>query len=198
MGPLAPQHIKYLRSRNFDPDKLTKLWDLTGTQHLSGEWSWRVIIPVKTASGQVIAYQGRSISPTAKPKYKMSRDEDILEEPQGLLYGLQWATGDDIIIVEGATGVWRLGPGTLATFGIDWKLPQANKLRKYKRRFILFDPEPQAQKRAQELAEWLSYFPGTTEILTGFDTDPGDFTEKQAEEIRQELKLSPGPGLVER
>jgi hypothetical protein len=185
-GAMVSQHRRYLRARGFDPTALAREWGLQGTQHLSGIWNWRVIIPVHNETGGIVAYQGRSILTKAEPKYRFTPNNEMLEDPKGLLYGLHKA-GDDAIVLEGVTGSWRLGPGAIATFGIDWKKEQANKLRRFKRRFILFDPEPVAQKRALELATWLGAFPGETEVLSGFDKQPGEFTPEEADSIRREL-----------
>ena len=119
----------------------------------------------------------------------MTEDHLCLEDPKSLLYGIEEADGDTVVVVEGPTGVWRLGPGTVATLGIGWHPAQANRLRKYKRRFLIYDPELKAQSRAKELAEYLAMFPGCTEVLSGFDTDPGDFTDQMVSEIIKEIGL---------
>lgn len=185
---LSAQHKKYLRGRGFNPIELETLWELLGTKHLSGEWNWRIIIPIHNLEGQVVAFQGRAISPNVKPKYKMINKEEAAEEPSGLVYGLHKVEGESIIITEGPADVWRVGPGAVALFGTDWTMGQANKLRKFNNRYILFDPEPTAQKKAYELAEWLSAFPGQTEVISGFEKDPGDMTGKELKEVRGLLK----------
>lgn len=190
-GDLQPSHKKYLQRRHFDPDGLVMTWGVAGTAGMSGSWSWRVIIPIHNATGKIVAYQGRSIG-DAPRKYKLTDDADCLEDPRELLYGMHKITADDwVIVVEGVTGVWRLGPGTVATFGIDWRVGQANRLRHFKRRYVIFDPEPVAQKRAEALADHLSIFPGTTEVVSGFATDPGDFSPAEAEDITKELQCLP-------
>jgi hypothetical protein len=187
-GPLGEPHLAYLSARGFSALETAAKWDLRGIGHLGGEWAWRILIPIRNEHYKTVAYQGRSIG-EAKPKYRMTEDHLCLEDPKSLLYGIEEVDGDTVIVVEGPTGVWRLGPGTVATLGIGWHPAQANRLRRWKRRFLLFDPEPKAQKRARELAEFLAVFPGETEILSGFDTDPGDFSDELAAEIRKELRL---------
>jgi len=180
------QHRRYLRGRGFKPSQLANDWGLLGTGHMSGIWNWRVIVPIHNEAGAVVAYQGRAITSTAEPKYRMTPDDDALEDPKSILYGVHLAERS-VIVVEGVTGVWRIGPGAVATLGIDWSREQADRLRQFERRFILFDPEPQAQQRAEELANWVSYFPGETELISGFDTDPGEYTTEQVTNIRQDL-----------
>lgn len=187
-GPLLPPHRKYLRSRGYDPDHLAEVWGIGGVNHLGGPWAWRVLAPVHNVNGQVVAYQGRMIV-KGDPKYRFTEDELCLQDPDSILYGRDLVPGDAVLVVEGITGCWRIGPGTVATFGIDWKKPQAAALREYKRRYILFDPEPKAQERALELAQALAVFPGETEVLSGFATDPGDMTDQQAADLRKEICL---------
>jgi hypothetical protein len=185
-GPLLEAHQRYLTSRNFRPEQLVSDWDLQGTGRFGENWRWRVIIPIHNQQGQIIAYQGRSIG-TMEPKYKMTNDEDCIEDPATMLYGIEKVTGDSVIVVEGCTGVWRLGFGSVATLGIDWKMEQVNRLRKFKRRFILFDPSENAQKKAVQLASALSLFPGTTEVIAGFDQQPGEFSVERAKRVRNDL-----------
>jgi hypothetical protein len=187
-GVMVKQHRWYLLTRLFSPKQLERDWGLLGTQHLSGPWNWRVIIPVMNKDRRIVAYQGRSIVTDAEPKYRFTPDEDWLENPKGVLYGEHLAD-DAVIVVEGCTGAWRLGPGAVATMGINWHAEQVEKLRHYKRRFVLFDPEPQAQRRATGLANALSVFPGETEVLSGFNKQPGEFNSTTVDMIRKSIGL---------
>lgn len=191
-GPMTPVHRDYLSGRGFDPEELEREWGLLGTcgpvSPREANWAWRVVAPVCNASGRPIAFQGRAVGSAATPKYKTTPNEDWLEDPRGVLYGIDLCDGPGILVVEGVTGVWRLGPGTVATLGIDWKIPQANSIKRFKRVFICFDDgEVEAQRRAKGLAEHLSLFGCEVEILTGFDTDPGDFSPQLASDIRREI-----------
>lgn len=188
--PLSRVHRLYLRRRNFNPTPLAKLWGLWATQHLSGIWNWRIIIPIRDRDGLIVAYQGRAIKDGVHPKYRTSKNEDSLIDPRHLLYGLDHAK-NAVVIVEGAADVWRIGPGAVATLGIGWKLQQANRLRCFDKRYILFDPEPKAQQQALSLAECLSVFGGTTEVISGYKTDPGNMTPTQVRRLRRKLGLPP-------
>jgi len=81
----------------------------------------------------------------------------------------------------------RMGIGSVSIMGIDWKIEQAFILKDFKYRFIMFDPEPKAQKQAQKLAAWLAPFPGETEIISGLKTDPGDLSQEEANKFMKEL-----------
>jgi len=182
-GPIGRAHRKYLETRNFDPDQLVEEWGIQGTKYLSGAWNWRIILPIHNKTGEVVSYTGRTIKHDTKPKYKMSDNVDMVEDPKGLLYGIDKIPGDSIIVVEGPADVWGIGFGAVALLGIDWTTEQANQIRKYKNRYIIFDPEELAQKRAWELAKWLSYFPGNTEIIDDLSCDPGDLDGEEKKEI---------------
>lgn len=186
-SPLISPHKKYLRSRGFKPISLTRDWGLQGTKHLSGEWNWRIIIPIHNQQGEIVSYIGRAINEEMKPKYKFIPNEDMLRNPRSLLYGLHKVPGDSIIIVEGPADVWRIGFGAVGLLGIDWKIPQAEILRTFQRRFVLFDPGKVAQKRAYKLAKWLSAFPGETEILSDLPYDPGKMSMAEVKNLRKEI-----------
>lgn len=182
-------HKRYLISRKFDPDKLVEDWHIQATSCYSEIWNWRIIIPIFNSLGGIVAYQGRAVYKNTRPKYQTSKKDEMACDPKMVIYGIHNIPGDSIIIVEGVPSVWRLGPGTVATLGIDWKEEQANIFRQFSNRYIMFDPEDQAQKRAKKLAEWLSYFKGTTEVISGLPCDPGDLDQAEADKIRKELGL---------
>lgn len=189
LGTLHHAHKQYLRGRGFDPVQLARDWQVQGTRWRSGEWNWRVVYPVFAASGKIVAYQGRAIADDAIPRYKMSDEDEIACDPRTLLYGIHCVPGDSVVIVEGAFDVWRIGPGAIATFGIAWKQEQATQLRRFRRRYVLFDPELEAQLQAERLARYLSQFEGQTEIISGLETDPGGMSGKQARHLVQLLRL---------
>lgn len=188
MGPLMEAHRRYLKKRGF-PKDITETWELQGTRGLSGaSWNWRVIFPVYD-NGKVASYGGRAISEKHKPKFRMTEDEKCRVDPRTLVYGDHRVQGNSVVIVEGVTDVWNMGPGAIAPMGIGWRMEQIEKLRSYERRFVMFDPERTAQQRARKLAEVLSVFPGSTEIITGLETDPGGLSLREVKRIRKELEV---------
>jgi hypothetical protein len=190
MGPLLPAHKKFLKSRRLSPHRLQKEgWKLKGTGPIATLlWKWRVVYPIRIR-GRIVAYGGRSIKDKGKRKYNLTEDAGCLEDPRSLVYGLDLVPHETVLVVEGATDVWNMGPGAVGMFGIDWNPAQAERLRSFNRRFIMFDPEPIAQKKARELAEWLSFFSGSTELVEGTASDPGEFNRTLVKRIRKELRL---------
>lgn len=188
LGKCRDIHLEYLEDRGLLPNRVIEEWDLRGTRHLSGaQWNWRVVFPIYNTYSEIVAWCGRSVLPDAKPKYRMTDDEDCSEDPKTFLYGIHRVPKDTVIVVEGPGDVWSIGPGAIALLGIDWKQDQANKLRKFSKRFIMFDPEEEAQRRAEKLAEHLSLFGGDTEIISGLPSDPGSLPRSYVKKIRREL-----------
>lgn len=188
MRPLGRRHLRYLRGRWFDPDKLVKEWDLTGTEHLSGpKWNWRITFPIRTQDGRVVAYGGRAIVDGRKPKYRLPSDAQIAASPQSLLYGIDRVKGDSIVVVEGPSDVWRLGAGSVALLGVGWTEEQAVQIKRFRRRFIMMDPDSAGRRRGEELADWLGMFSGETEIIEGLSSDPGGLLQREADRIMEEL-----------
>jgi len=190
LGPLKQSHRNFLLEKNFDPVYLEMIWGLKGTGHLSLEWNFRIVAPIHNKKKEIVAYTGRTLSKDVKPKWKTSHKEDTKGDHRALLYGIEYTDKEKgVLIVEGPSDVWRMGMGCVGVLGTSWKEEQAAILRYYKRRFIYFDPEPTAQKKAEELANWLSVFPGETEIIGGVDCDPGDLPQDEANNIMIELGL---------
>lgn len=185
---MGRNHRNYLRSRHFRPDQLADTWDIEGTKYLSGEWNWRLVFPIYDSQGVAQAYCGRSIDPDIKPKYKMTNNADMRVDPCKLLYGIHLVQ-DTVIVVEGPTDVWRLGPGAVATLGIDWKPEQAHILAGIPRRIIMFDPDDKAQRQAAKLAERLSMFRGSTELISDIPCDPGNMSQRYANELLDKLQF---------
>ncbi len=186
--PLNNRHRQYLSDRDFNPDKLIERYNLTGTSHI-GNYKFRIIAPILYGQ-KIVSYQGRDITEKSKTPYKACPNNEEIRPHKHCLYALDNVPGDTVIIVEGITDVWRLGNGAVATFGIKFKLEQVNLLRRFKKRYIFFDNDPDAQKQANKLANLLSHFDGETYELFSTDmTDPGALKQSQADNIMKEIGL---------
>lgn len=190
LGPLNTRHLKYLHGRGLTHLKrLVEIWELQGTCQFSLEWNWRVVAPVRKADGSLVAYVGRSILSGVTPKYRVTEEKDCGLDPRGLLYGIHKVPGEAVLIVEGPGDVWNMGPGAVATLGTSWRSEQMNQLRKFKHRYVMYDPERKAQERASKLAEALSLFPGETEVIDGLKSDPGSLPQREVLKIQKELQF---------
>ena len=186
---LSPRHWQYLEGRNFDPDLLTTTYGLKGTGPI-GDYKHRVIAPIYFEK-KLVSYQGRDITGRSLLRYKACKTEDEAIHHKHILYGWDLAVGDSCAIVEGITDCWRFGPGSLGTFGTGYTSEQAQLIvQRFKRIFLIMDPEPAAQKTAEELAWFLGYKGKEVHIVdSGFNCDPGDLKQSIADEIMRDLNL---------
>jgi len=186
-GPLNKMQRKYLLKRNFNPEKLEKKWKIVGSSSI-GEFKFRIIIPIYF-KGFLVSYQGRDVTEKSPIKYKACKDADNARNIKECLYGLDNVPSSSVVVCEGVTDVWRLGPGAVATFGIDFKTAQVELLKKFKRVFVLFDDDPQAVRKAEDLAYQLDSLTKDVhvELIEIPEQDPADMKQKNADALMKDL-----------
>ncbi|MBW2030769.1 MAG: hypothetical protein JRJ31_17030 [Deltaproteobacteria bacterium] len=191
-GPLQNRHRRYLERRGFDPDRLEREWGLLGTGPVAlldgKDYKHRIIVPIRY-QGKVVSFQGRDITGRSGIRYKACPRDRELVSHQRLLYGIDKAVGGRVVVTEGVTDVWRLGPGAVATFGIAFTDRQITLLTRFDRVFLLFDQEPQAQARAKKLRAELLAEGVRAEILSGVldGGDPAEMTQDDADNLMKSL-----------
>lgn len=184
LSPLLKPHKSYLRERGFSPKRLTRIWGLQGIG-LAPDLAWRIFIPI-TYRGKIVSWTTRSL--TKQGRYRSAGLEQESIPHKELLYGEEYA-GHSVIVCEGPADVWSIGPGAVATFGISYTSSQAARISKYSRRILCYDAEPEAQRKARELADELAPFSGDTLIVTlDSGKDPGEASEKELRQLRRMLK----------
>lgn len=182
VGPLLPVHVNYLEGRGFDVGELAELWQIKGVA-MSKRLSWRIFIPVISGFKRV-SWTTRATSPKAVLRYVNADPCDENRPIKDQLYGSHLA-GGSVVVVEGPTDAWRIGPGAVATFGSAWTPAQLLALSRYSNRTVMFDPEPVAQASASRLCQELRAFPGVTRKVVLDSGDPGDMTPEQVAEVRR-------------
>ena len=186
-GPLNDNHKRYLIKRGFDLEQLVQEWDILGTGPL-GPYKHRIIIPIHH-EGRLVSYTGRDITERSDTRYKTCESGKEVRSHKHCLYGLDKVQGNNwVLVVEGPTDVWRIGPGTVATFGITWVKEQVLLLSRFKMASILYDPEPYAQEQALKLAVELNWLGVDTEIIQQHGaSDPGDMTNEDVKDLKRRL-----------
>ncbi len=184
LGILSTSHRQYLRRRGFDPDELVKLWSIQGIG-LANKLCWRIWIPIHL-DGQVVSWTARSTLPNPGIRYVNARPEEEAFPAKQLLYGEDYCR-HAVIICEGPTDVWRIGPGAVCTFGVNVSAAQHHRLTKYPNRIVLFDNETEAQRRARKLADDLSVWPGVTHNVVLDAPDPGSADPREVRELRKKF-----------
>lgn len=185
---LTPTHKKYLRTRGYQVGKLVRNWGLKSTGPL-GPYKHRIVVPIMFA-GRVVSFTCRAVNPVAELKYKACRLEDEVLYHKSVLYGIDMLPYRTGVIVEGPPDVWRLGPGAVATFGIEFTPDQAMCAAIHlDKAFIFFDPERQAQIQAEKLGMALSALGVAVELLIAptEHPDPGDMPQDEADGLMADL-----------
>lgn len=185
VGPLKSVHRKYLRSRQFDPDEIAKLWQVQGIAGDGLRWKWRLFVPV-TLYGKPVSWTTRSLKDDG-PRYRSAKPEWEKVPHKQTVYGLDYVR-HSCVVVEGPTGCWRIGPGCVCTFGTRFDPRQVSLLAQVPTRYVLFDPEAEAQLQARRLCDLLTAYPGNTELVQmPGGVDPGSLTPKQVRQVRRLL-----------
>jgi len=186
VGPLLKQHKQYLRSRDFDPEEMKQLWKIRGIG-IAENLSWRVFLPVML-QGEPVSWTTRHVSHKAKQRYLSAAASQEKFNHKHLIYGQDYCS-HSIVICEGPLDAWRIGPGAGALFGTAYSSAQVNRLLQHPCRYICFDSSSDAQRKAEELADQLSVFPGITENIVLDAADPGEASPREIRQLRRIAKL---------
>lgn len=184
-GPLLSAHLRYLRGRKYDPEELTRIWEVEGIG-ISAELAWRIYIPV-VWKGKRVSWTTRALGDRSQRYVSASQEQEAIPHKH-CIYGADLAR-HSLVVVEGPTDAWRIGPGAGALFGTAFTDSQVNKIARFPYRYILFDNEPVAQSQARKLADQLSCFPGETTLLECDAEDPGKMSEKSVRQLRRLARL---------
>lgn len=178
----------YLRGRGFEPGPLAEQWGLRSGP-MFGKWRYRIIIPI-TLGKKIMTWVGLDPSGTREVKYLAAPVTESFLPMGELLYGADDAQ-ENVLVMEGPADVWRMGPGTVATLGMAVTPAKLNQLLqlKAKQYYIMFDGEPRAIQNAHRLAYSLSNCGKQVEVLELDSGDPGEFTNDEAQELRDKLGL---------
>lgn len=184
-GELKQIHKNYLVKRNFDPDLLEKQWNLLGTGPV-GNYKFRIIIPI-FFNGMMVSFTSRDITNKQKLRYKACEKSKEIIDHKTILYGLDKIHSENCAIVEGPADVWRIGPGTLATFGTSWTHSQALHIAKkgIKQATIIYDPEDAAQEKADKLVYTLQGLGVEAFSVILNNCDPGDLKPDDIDGFRK-------------
>jgi DNA primase len=178
---MTDRHREYLKTRRFDPDRLERDWGLLGTGNL-GPFAHRIIIPI-VQGGKLVCFQGRDISGKAASKYKSCPDDKAVLPIKSCLYGLDKVRGDSVVVTEGPTKVWRLGSGSVCTFGATVTSQQVKTLTRFRRVFILFDEDEAGADGADKLSRQLAVLGSHCCIVTAGVKDVAELSDREAAEL---------------
>lgn len=183
IGDLQSAHVRYLKSRGFDPEQIEQLWRVQGIG-IASKLSWRVFIPIHL-KGKVVSWTTRCLT-DQEPRYVSASSSQESIPHKKLLYG-EDAVANAISIHEGPFDAWAVGPGATATLGTSITTAQTLRMSKYPRRIVCFDNEPEAQARARKLCDSLAVFPGQTYNVTFDSKDAATASKRELRSLRKML-----------
>jgi len=181
-------HRKYLLSRNFDSEFLTKKYNLKFVGPV-GKFKNRIIIPI-FYNRKLVHFTSRDVTNKQESKYLHESTDKIGYTIHNFLYNIDTVKSDKIIIIEGVTDVWRMGDGFVCSFGYSVAQEQIALMMKknIKNIIILFDNEERALKQAEKTASELDGIFNVNVFKLPFDVkDPGELSIPQAKELRRML-----------
>jgi hypothetical protein len=189
---------KYLKSRDFDPKYLYKKYHVVGGG-IDGYWKFRIIIPV-FYQGQLLSWTGRSILSKEKlkqldiPRYKNLSIEKSIKNIKELFFNIDNCKSDTVVLTEGAFDVLRFDGNAICSMGTELTESQINLLAsRFRKIFILFDNEPEAQKKARKFGLQLSSIGIDIEVVNAYEdfgkNDMGECSREEIESIKKELEI---------
>ena len=185
--PLQTAHLSYLKERKLEPQAVSRRWKIQGISHLGGQLSWRLFIPIHR-HGKIVSWTTRAIGDKT-PRYLTARPDQESISAKHLLYGNDAVTSCTVIVHEGPVDVWSTGPGSVATLGASYTYHQLASIANYPQRYICFDNEPEAQKRAKKLCNDLSVVAGITKnILLETGKDSAEIDTEELKQLKSLLK----------
>lgn len=189
-GLLSNAHIRYLQSRNFDPDQIINLWQLKATGPVSKldniDYKHRIVIPF-IWNNQQVSFDSRDITGKDPGRYKACPKDRELIPHKSILYGKQEKWKEKGILVEGPTDVWRMGTSSCAVSGIKYTNHQIREISKQFRRVaVCFDDDPQAKLQAAKIVAELK-FRGVDAFRVDIEGDPGGMKQEDADYLVKQL-----------
>lgn len=188
-------HTAYLQGRGFDPGELKFRYGIRGTGPMETwqgiDFRLRIVIPIFDIGGRLVNFQGRDVTGKQDLRYKCCPVERSVLHHKSTLYGAHLCRNRDrIVVCEGVFDQWRLGPGSVCTFGTSTTPEQVKLLAMWPEVVLAFDAEPEAQQHAREIAVELSAMGRKVAICVpdfgknkdGTARDPGDLTRDEADE----------------
>lgn len=184
--PLLDCHKRYLESRGFDWKEIAQTWGVQGIG-LARRLAWRLWIPICDRRGDIVSWTTRAICDDVPHRYVNARPKEEAISLKDLLYGAE-LTRTSVIVCEGPTDVWRIGPGAVATLGIAYSTMQRHLLAQYANVTVCFDNEDDAQRKAERLCCELQGLPGQLRsVVLESGKDPGNAAEKELCGLREFL-----------
>jgi len=188
--PLSMREKNYLLDRHFNPKELIIKYNIQGGGWV-GDWKNRIIIPIYLG-GKLISWTSRTIIKDREPRYKNLENKESVIDPKKIFFNLDNCSNSFVALLEGPFDVLRFGNDGICGFGITLTRAQLLYLsNRFKKVFICFDNERQAQKKAREYAMQLQGYGLDSYIVDTFSDfgckDAGEMSPFNIKKLKREL-----------
>jgi len=190
--PLLQSHKTYLQNkRNFDAEKIERLWNLVSTGPVSylgkTNYGHRILAPIYWEN-QRVTFQARDVTEKHPKKYLACPEDYEIIKHKHIIYKHPNFHELTTICVEGITDVWRFGTSAVATFGIEYTNQQVRLLSQlYTRIGVCFDGnEITAKRQADKLISDLR-FRKVDSFRIDITGDPGGLSQEEADYIVKQI-----------
>ena len=184
-------HLDYIMSRGFeDPKKLIEEFKLLTTTPFSVldkiKYDYRILAPIYWEDN-VVSFQARDYGGHHPMRYLACPMARETMHHKYILYMNPRGSSRIGFCVEGIVDVWRFPKNGFAVFGIEYTQQQVRVIAKlYDVVYMMFDPEPQAQKKAMMLKAALEFRNVKVENII-LSSDPGDMAQGEADRLTKNL-----------
>lgn len=183
-----PRHIEYLKGRRYAANALGRDWNVQGVNHLGLGYKNRVIVPI-AFDGRIVSFQGRDITGKQEAKYKACpKDQEAIHHKE-LLYGMDDVNTSSVILCEGILDVWRMGLGSVCTFGVSFTQKQLLLLSQFDFVNIMYDMDEAGRSAAKKLEYSLTALGTECRILDYDAHDPDSLKAREVRLLKEKMNL---------
>ena len=181
-------HTDFLKQRRYDPETVTKKYKLHFCGPAHRKYPSKLVIPY-LLNYKPVTFQVRDCTGLAESPYKACPKNKSIVQVKHTLYNIDNARKDTVIVVEGIFDTWRIGDGAVATSGTKYTSDQVLMLRNFRRVFVIFDDEPEAENLGRSLCKELSAagVEHTEQVMLDGGKDPDDLSEQDVKCLKKEL-----------
>lgn len=184
--PLRKKAKKYLEDRNFDPEKISDMFGVMQT----GPAGWlrhRLYIPIKYY-GYTISYTCRSFIGSEVRYLSCPQDKEAIPHKDNLYFIDEVPGRNRLVVVEGCTDVWRMGPGCVATFGSKVTPAQLKLMCSFKRIVLFRDLDEAGERAWQQVGARLRFAGVRLDIVAPENAgDAADLPQNEADYLMRIL-----------
>lgn len=179
--PDSHQACSYVRRRGYDPVELARQFHVGYCDRVAESRHWhledRLFIPIELG-GVLVGWQGRFLGERDWRTCTVPKFYNLPDMPKRfLLYNEDQAfQEEDVVVAEGVTKVWRLGPAGLAVLGKTLSGPQVQRLASRRSRGLVIialdgDAKDEARRAVEQLAPVLGEKVFALDVPADFDPD---------------------------